>query len=248
MTTKGGPVNAERLKSFIERVEKLLEERAAIGGDIRDVFAEAKGVGYDVKTMRSLVRLRTMDAADRAEQEALLDTYAHALGIEISSQVVTIRPSEDDLMERATRIVGEVDRCMALVREGALPKIEAIKELFGCSAGKAHKLRGMVEKRLGQFSLMNARHRENENEIRHDADGVIEDAAPQPDDRSTTPQPAPKGGVGAGTIEDPAPEEITPKATPADNITVQDACKEITPAEPIEMPDLPSFLDRRVTA
>ena len=70
-----------KLKSFVERIEKLEEERKAIGGDIKDVYSEAKGVGYDVKTMRKIVSLRSMDAADRAEQETLLDTYKHALGI-----------------------------------------------------------------------------------------------------------------------------------------------------------------------
>ena len=79
--TKAGPISAERLKSFVERIEKLEEERHAIGSDIRDVYSEAKGVGYDVKTMRRLVSLRKMDAADRDEQEALLDTYKHALGM-----------------------------------------------------------------------------------------------------------------------------------------------------------------------
>ena len=79
--TKAGPISADRLKDFIERVEKLEEERHAIGGDIRDVYSEAKGVGYDVKTMRRLVSLRKMDAAERDEQETLLDTYKHALGM-----------------------------------------------------------------------------------------------------------------------------------------------------------------------
>ena len=79
--TKAGPVSAERLKSFVERIEKLEDERHAIGGDIRDVYSEAKGVGYDVKIMRRIVSLRKMDAADRDEQEALLDTYKHALGM-----------------------------------------------------------------------------------------------------------------------------------------------------------------------
>lgn len=76
---KAGPVNAERLKSFVERIEKLAEEIKAIQGDVRDVYAEAKGVGYDVGTMRKVVRLRGMDAADRAEQETLLEVYWHAL-------------------------------------------------------------------------------------------------------------------------------------------------------------------------
>jgi uncharacterized protein (UPF0335 family) len=79
--TKAGPISAERLKSFVERIEKLEEERHALGSDIRDVYSEAKGVGYDVKTMRKVVSLRKMDAADRAEQETLLDVYKHALGM-----------------------------------------------------------------------------------------------------------------------------------------------------------------------
>jgi uncharacterized protein (UPF0335 family) len=79
--TKAAPVSAERLKSFIERIEKLEEERSSIAGDIRDVYSEAKGVGYDVKTMRKLISLRKMDAADRSEEDTLLDTYKHALGM-----------------------------------------------------------------------------------------------------------------------------------------------------------------------
>lgn len=74
-------ISADRLKSFIERVEKLEEERKAISDDVRDVYSEAKGVGYDVKTMRKLVALRKLDSAARNEQETLLDTYKHALGI-----------------------------------------------------------------------------------------------------------------------------------------------------------------------
>ena len=79
--TKAGPISADRLKSFVERIEKLDEERKAISDDMRDVYSEAKGVGYDVKTMRKIVSLRKIDAADRAEQETLLDTYKHALGM-----------------------------------------------------------------------------------------------------------------------------------------------------------------------
>ena len=79
--TKAGPISGDRLKSFVERIEKLEEERHALGSDIRDVYSEAKGVGYDVKTMRKVVSLRKMDAADRAEQETLLDVYKHALGM-----------------------------------------------------------------------------------------------------------------------------------------------------------------------
>lgn len=78
---KAGPISADRLKSFIERIEKLDEEKAAIASDIRDVFSEAKGVGYDVKTMRKIISIRKQDPADRDEQDALLDVYKHALGM-----------------------------------------------------------------------------------------------------------------------------------------------------------------------
>jgi len=80
---KAGPISADRLKSFVERIEKLEEERKAIAGDIKDVYSEAKGVGYDVKTMRWMVQERRLDAADRAERDTLRDTYAHALQLDL---------------------------------------------------------------------------------------------------------------------------------------------------------------------
>ncbi|MBI1366020.1 MAG: DUF2312 domain-containing protein [Alphaproteobacteria bacterium] len=73
-------VAADRLRSFIERVERLEEEKAAIAGDIKEVYAEAKGEGYETKILRQVVRLRKMDRADRQEQEALLELYLSALG------------------------------------------------------------------------------------------------------------------------------------------------------------------------
>lgn len=76
---KGG-VQAERLRSFVERIERLEEERRATAGDIREVYAEAKSAGYDTKVMRQVIRERLMDTADRQEQEALLDVYRRALG------------------------------------------------------------------------------------------------------------------------------------------------------------------------
>ena len=79
--TDGGGIAAQRLRSFIERIERLEEEKAALAADIREVYAEAKGDGFDVKTMRQIVRLRKMESSDRAEQEALLDLYKTALGL-----------------------------------------------------------------------------------------------------------------------------------------------------------------------
>jgi uncharacterized protein (UPF0335 family) len=69
------------LKAFVERVEKLEEEKKAIADDIRDVYAEARGNGFDVKALRTVVRLRKLDVNERKEQEAVLETYLHALGM-----------------------------------------------------------------------------------------------------------------------------------------------------------------------
>jgi uncharacterized protein (UPF0335 family) len=71
----------DQLKAFIERVERLEEEKKAIADDIRDVYAEAKGSGFDVKALRTIVRMRKQDPDERKEQEAILETYLHALGM-----------------------------------------------------------------------------------------------------------------------------------------------------------------------
>jgi uncharacterized protein (UPF0335 family) len=71
----------DRLRLLIERVERLEEEKKGIADDIRDTYAEAKAVGYDAKIMRQIVRLRKMKPDDRAEMEAILDTYKAALGL-----------------------------------------------------------------------------------------------------------------------------------------------------------------------
>lgn len=71
----------EQLRSLIERVERLEEEKAALTADIREVYSEAKGLGFDTKIMRQVVRLRRLDRADRQEQEAILDLYLSALGM-----------------------------------------------------------------------------------------------------------------------------------------------------------------------
>jgi uncharacterized protein (UPF0335 family) len=81
MSKKVGGVAVDQLKSIIARVEKLEEEKSGISADIRDVFAEAKGNGFDVKAIRTIIKMRKMDAQEREEQETLLDTYLHALGM-----------------------------------------------------------------------------------------------------------------------------------------------------------------------
>ncbi len=74
-------VAADQLRLFIERIETLEEEKKGIADDIRDVYAEAKGTGFDTKTMRAIVRLRKMETHVRQESEALLATYKAALGL-----------------------------------------------------------------------------------------------------------------------------------------------------------------------
>ena len=71
----------DQLKTIVERIEHLEEEKKAIADDIRDVYAEAKGNGFDAKALRTVVRLRKQDKAEREEQEAILEVYLHALGM-----------------------------------------------------------------------------------------------------------------------------------------------------------------------
>jgi len=71
----------DHLKAFVERIERLEEEKKALADDIRDVYAEAKGTGFDVKALRTVVRMRKQDVNERREQEAILETYMHALGM-----------------------------------------------------------------------------------------------------------------------------------------------------------------------
>jgi uncharacterized protein (UPF0335 family) len=71
----------DQLKSIIERIERLEEEKKAIADDIRDVYAESKGNGYDVKALRAIVRMRKQDPNERLEEETILETYMQALGM-----------------------------------------------------------------------------------------------------------------------------------------------------------------------
>ncbi|PWC45741.1 MULTISPECIES: DUF2312 domain-containing protein [unclassified Azospirillum] len=76
-----GGIAVDRLRSFIERIERLEEEKKGLQDDIKEVYAEAKGTGFDAKIMRQIVRLRKMDKADLQEQEAILELYKQALGM-----------------------------------------------------------------------------------------------------------------------------------------------------------------------
>lgn len=76
-----GGIAADRLRSIVERIERLEEERKALGSDIKDIYSEAKSAGFDVKVLRTIIRLRKQEPADVEEQETLLDLYRQALGM-----------------------------------------------------------------------------------------------------------------------------------------------------------------------
>ena len=76
-----GGVSGDQLRSYIERIERREDEKAALAADIREIYSEAKGNGFDVKIMRQIIRLRKLDREDRQEQEELLQLYQHAIGM-----------------------------------------------------------------------------------------------------------------------------------------------------------------------
>ncbi|MFI3241024.1 MAG: DUF2312 domain-containing protein [Alphaproteobacteria bacterium] len=80
MTETGG-VAVERLKSIIERIERLEEEKKGIADDIKDIFAEAKSAGFDIKALRTILKIRKMDPSDREEQDHWIETYKKALDL-----------------------------------------------------------------------------------------------------------------------------------------------------------------------
>ena len=78
---EAGAIAVDQLRAFVERIERLEEEKAALAADIREVYGEAKGTGFDAKALRRLIALRKMDQADREEQDALLEIYRQAVGL-----------------------------------------------------------------------------------------------------------------------------------------------------------------------
>lgn len=79
--TQAGGIAADRLRSLVDRIERLEEERKALSSDIKDIYGEAKSAGFDVKVLRQLIRLRKQEPAEIEEQETLLDVYRRALGM-----------------------------------------------------------------------------------------------------------------------------------------------------------------------
>lgn len=99
-----GGVSKEQLKTIIERIERLEEEKAGLASDIKEVYAEARANGYDVKTLRSVVKIRKIDFDDRQAQEEMLDLYLNALGMLPGGTPATSEDAAEkteDMLERA---------------------------------------------------------------------------------------------------------------------------------------------------
>jgi uncharacterized protein (UPF0335 family) len=90
-TVSSDSVAQDQLRAFIERIERMEEEKRAIADDIKEIYAEAKGNGFDTKVLRQIVRIRKQDASERMEQEALLELYMAALGMQVAP-----RDSDDE--------------------------------------------------------------------------------------------------------------------------------------------------------
>jgi len=140
-------IAGDQLRSFIERVEKLEEDKAALAQDVREVFAEAKGSGFDVKTMRYIVKLRKMDASDRDEAEYLLDTYKRAMGMqpdmfasadgEPANRICITTASgvidtDVDTFIKATKMTDQIVNLLGAIYQngGFAPKTEADEKLI----------------------------------------------------------------------------------------------------------------------
>jgi uncharacterized protein (UPF0335 family) len=168
--TQPATVAGQKIKSYVDRVEKLEEDRKAIGGDIRDVYAEAKGNGYDVKTLRWLVQERRVQAVDRDERDALRDTYKHALDMAVH----LVQVEGLSLREAAKRTgtnKSSVHRALAVPHVSQEPKPEDSNDGITDAAPQR-----CVD---GGSAL---------------AVADTPTAVPPP----ATPQPAPEGGVGTG--------------------------------------------------
>ena len=118
----------EQLRSIVERIERLEKEKKSISEDIRDVYAEAKGNGYDAKVIRECVKIRKQEPHERSEHEAVLDLYKHALGMipsdlvegGHSSQEAIAKPSDNDLLVRAHAAIVEAGKASFVVLKTAL--------------------------------------------------------------------------------------------------------------------------------
>ena len=115
-------VEADQLRLFIERIERLEEEKKGLGEDISAVYSEAKMTGYDVKTMRKIVALRKMETHTRNEADALLETYRAALGLDVPYSMRVTPATDKTPLEEAIGDVSLVDEIAAKLEEAGLER------------------------------------------------------------------------------------------------------------------------------
>lgn len=215
-------IDAEQLKGFIERIERLEDERKAIGGDVRDVYAEAKGKGFSVKQMRKLIGLRKMDAADRDEQDAILTRYMHALGMPTAAEVrvtTVVEPPSDDLVDKRALRAIEMLNNRASIRD--------VVAATGMGHGTVQRLRKTLEN-VVPFGVPQDRgtppHDPATGEITPSEPGPARAAAPA----VSAPRAAPAGS------DTPSPAGGAPH--PADLPPIADALP-VAPSVPAGEPD-----------
>lgn len=143
---KPGGISAERLKSFIERIERVEEEIKVMQGDKRDIFSEAKGAGYDVKQMRKVIALRKMDAADRDEQDAILSTYLRALGMEPGPAASSVEITDEVAVEAVDK---RAVRAIEMLRDGM--SIRKVAGETGMGHGTVQRLsKALAKRQIGE--------------------------------------------------------------------------------------------------
>lgn len=222
---QAGPVHGDRLKSFVERIEKMEEERKAIGGDIRDIYAEAKGVGYDVKTVRWVVQERRMDAAARAERDTLRDVYQHAL----DTAVGLVRGGMS--LREAGRITG--------TSKSSIHRALAVPDVSQPEDGDD----GITGGERGQTEVDHGARQESSVRGQPDAkDAVGHERSSGASSAGRDHGREDGGGLrGIGAAQAQLNEAPAPPLVGA----VASESERVAPQTDLEMPSIPSFLDRR---
>lgn len=217
--TASGNVSAPRLKSFIERIEKLREEKKAVGSDERDVFSEAKGVGFDAKAMREVLKRRAMDAGDRDEWDMLVDTYEHALGLRgEAARIVSAGGTYDEAAEATGLSRATVARSVASIKNAENETTKVARQEEEVAAGR-DAIPGLGVADRSATSPGGSEHRLPAL----GRSAVVPlgcNTHPQPDEVSTGDQPAPcespSGSSGPALCGDqpPPPESLGAVAKP----------------------------------
>jgi uncharacterized protein (UPF0335 family) len=144
-----GGVSGEYLRSYIERIERLEEEKGDIAQNIKEVFAEAKGNGFDTKTMREILKIRKMDASDAEEQDYLLDTYKKALGMTpLTPLEEYIEKKKEDSGEKPEQPDPLYQKAVELVREENKATTSFVQRHLKIGYNRAANLIDEMEKNL----------------------------------------------------------------------------------------------------